>query len=70
MKKVKSLTNTIQDLGNPFNCLQKPVPCVLDIKPIIREAVVKPVITAQELGTKEFDDYVEKMLDQKTDPRL
>ena len=32
VKEVKSLTKTIQDLGNPFNCLQKPVPCVLDTK--------------------------------------
>ena len=70
MKEVKSLTKTIQDLGNPFNCLQKPVPCVLDTKHIKREAVVKPVITVQEFGKKQFDNYVEKRLDQKTDPSL
>ena len=65
VKEVKSLTKTIQDLGNSFNCL-----CVLDTKHIKREAVVKPVITVQELGKKQFDDYVEKKLDQKTDPSL
>ena len=70
MKEVKSLTKTKQDLGNPLNCLQKPVLCVLDTKHIIREAVVKPVITVQELGNKQFDDYDEKRLDQKTDPSL
>ena len=70
MKEVKSLTKTIQDLSHPFNCLQKPALCVLDTEHIIREAVVKPLITVQELGNKQFDDYIEKRLDQKTDLSL
>ena len=33
-----------------------------------REAVVKPVRTAQELVKKQFDDYVEKSLEKETEP--
>ena len=34
------------------------------------EAVVKPGMAVQELGKKQFDDYVNKTIDQKTDPSL
>ena len=38
----------------------------MDTKKHYREAVIKPVRTAQELGKKRFDDYVEKSLKQET----
>ena len=33
-----------------------------------REAVVKPVRTAHELGKNQFDDFVEKILEKETEP--
>ena len=67
MKEVKSLTKTIQDLGNPF--AYKSQDCVYWIqKKHYREGVIKPMRTAQELGKKQFDNYVEKSLKQETEP--
>ena len=64
VKEVKSLTKTIQDLGNPF--AHKSQDCVLDTKHIVGEAVAKSVTKVEELGKKQFYDYVEKRLKQKT----
>ena len=41
---------------------------MLDTKHIVREAVVKPLRTVQELGKKQFDEHVEKRVEQKTEP--
>ena len=38
------------------------------IQKTFREAVVKPVRTVQELGKKQFDDYVEKSFEKETEP--
>ena len=46
---------------------QKPGLCLLDIKHIVGESVVKRVEIFEELGKKEFYDYVEKRLQQKTE---
>ena len=59
--EVKSLTNTIQDLGNPFADKSNNL-LVLDTKDIVGNLVVSTVRTVKEVGRKQFMDCVEKRL--------
>ena len=64
VKEVNSLTKTIADFGNPFADKSEDL-LVLDTKHIVGEAVVK---TVKEMGKKQFDEYFEKRLVQRTEP--
>ena len=64
VKEVNSLTKTIEDFGNPFADKSEDL-LVLDTKHIVGEAIVK---TVKEMGKKQFDEYFEKRLVQKTEP--
>ena len=67
VKHVKSLVATIEDNGNPFQEDSKDIYC-LDTKEVKNEKVVHTVYDIEEIGKKQFNEYVENRLNTSTEP--
>ena len=67
LKHVKSLVATIEDNGNPFLEDSKDIYC-LDTKEVNNEKVVHTVYNIEEIGKKQFNEYIENILNTSTEP--
>ena len=67
VKHVKSLVATIEDNGNPFLEDSKDIYC-LDTKEVKNEKVVHTVYNIEEIGKKQFNEYIEDRLNTSMEP--
>ena len=65
MSHVQSVTDVIQNIGNPFSEISADL-YTLDTKVIMGECVVKTIRTAEDVGIAQYQRFINERVSDKT----